>query len=273
MIFAEHPEYPGHLIADDGSIISKRTGRRVFVYHHRSVGRGDENVRLYHRVSGQYHFVRIANLVCTAFHGYAPVPGMHVNHVDGNFLNNSAANLEWLTPSENITHAFKNGLIGKVRGADHPASIFTEDQVHAVLKARCNGAGYNTIANLMGFKRDSVRKICGGRTWRHVWVLYKDRLPVSMPRYDLRRRTDEDNRLIAHEVAVLPLDAVSKKWHFRHHSDVQRIAKNYCDEHPLFDETLLDKIRKDYWNFVERWSLPDDQKMMRKFNKETNGKF
>lgn len=38
-----------------------------------------------------------------------------VNHIDGNTLNNKADNLEWISLSENITHAYKTGLNSNAR--------------------------------------------------------------------------------------------------------------------------------------------------------------
>lgn len=52
----------------------------------------------------------VSRLVATAF---IPNPENkeEVNHKNGNPLDNSAGNLEWVTRSENIRHAFKNGLL------------------------------------------------------------------------------------------------------------------------------------------------------------------
>lgn len=38
-----------------------------------------------------------------------------VNHLDSNFLNNSASNLEWTTPLGNVQHAIKNGRTRRTR--------------------------------------------------------------------------------------------------------------------------------------------------------------
>ena len=35
---------------------------------------------------------------------------LHANHIDGNSLNNTLGNLEWLTPKENIKHSYGIGI-------------------------------------------------------------------------------------------------------------------------------------------------------------------
>jgi len=45
-----------------------------------------------------------------------------INHIDGNPLNNHADNLEWCTPSENVSHAFRIGLQKARYGTEHPGA-------------------------------------------------------------------------------------------------------------------------------------------------------
>src|SRR5690606_17006733 len=42
----------------------------------------------------------------------------HINHIDGDRSNNSLKNLEWVTPKENVTHAYEAGLVDYSRHAN-----------------------------------------------------------------------------------------------------------------------------------------------------------
>lgn len=52
--------------------------------------------------------------------GFAFIPNLEnkpfINHIDGNKLNNSIENLEWVTHAENMRHAYKLGLVVSLPG-------------------------------------------------------------------------------------------------------------------------------------------------------------
>jgi len=54
---------------------------------------------------------RTHRLVITAFGSIQPGEEYEVNHIDGNKTNNFINNLEWVTKSENMKHAYKMGLM------------------------------------------------------------------------------------------------------------------------------------------------------------------
>lgn len=57
---------------------------------------------------------RVSRLVAAAFCKKENLAN-EVNHKDGNKLNNNADNLEWVTKSDNMIHAYKMGLQKKGR--------------------------------------------------------------------------------------------------------------------------------------------------------------
>ena len=60
----------------------------------------------------------VHRLVAIAFIGN-PKEKLEVNHIDGIKTNNNTSNLEWCTRTENLQHAWDNGLFIAKRGEEH----------------------------------------------------------------------------------------------------------------------------------------------------------
>jgi hypothetical protein len=102
------PDFPGYFVNEDrGDVLSFRY-KRPEVLSPTVCGQGYLQVGL--RQNGKRIFRMVHRLVALVALGPCPY-GKQVNHRNGNKKDNRAANLEYVTPSENMRHAIEMGLI------------------------------------------------------------------------------------------------------------------------------------------------------------------
>lgn len=127
----------------------------------------------YYRVNlgtktGQFKFAAVHRLVAMAF-----IPTntfeLQVNHIDGNKTNNNVWNLEWVTRSQNILHAFRIGLITRDKGEDSYNSLITNEQAELICQL-ISEQKYTRkeIAKIVGCSESIVANISIGRTWKFI---------------------------------------------------------------------------------------------------------
>ena len=92
--------------------------------------------RVYYRENGAQHGFYLHRLVASAF---IPNPNRYqqVNHIDGDTKNNRVENLEWVSPSMNMKHAYKTGLINPY-SAGKKCSICGEKMGNSSTTTICN---------------------------------------------------------------------------------------------------------------------------------------
>lgn len=97
--------HPGYLVGNDGTVIGPK-GRPLRLCI------GGANCALINvwDFGAQKCVTRnIHVMVCEVFHGPRPTPQHQVAHINGDRLDNRAANLRWATPSENIADQVRHG--------------------------------------------------------------------------------------------------------------------------------------------------------------------
>lgn len=122
--------------------------------------------------NGRYHSLTVHHFVTLAFFGPRE-DGLQVNHKDGVKTNNSIDNLEYCTASQNVRHAYDNGLEKPLKGQDNPFAKLRNEDVLFIRKAAEEGGRYygrKSLAERFGISECHVKEIVNKRrgAWSHI---------------------------------------------------------------------------------------------------------
>lgn len=114
---------------------------------------------------------RVHILVANAFVGPNPAK-LDVNHKDGDKTNNRADNLEYVTRSENLKHAFKMGLAWytpfRERGENKPNTTLRDQDVITMREEFAKGVSRHDLAARYKISYYTVWDITARRRWTHI---------------------------------------------------------------------------------------------------------
>ena len=159
----EVKDFPGYFITEEGKVYTSK--RNQFREMKQPICRKYHAVNLSHKGNVKHCFVH--RLVAEAFVDN-PENKDYVNHIDGNKLNNHYTNLEWVTFSENIQHAFEVGLNKGLVGEENGRALLNDTQVVEIYKRLQSGEKSISLAKEFGVEQTTIGNIKRKRLWKHI---------------------------------------------------------------------------------------------------------
>jgi hypothetical protein len=157
-VYKEIPFAKNYLCSNYGNVKSKRYNKPLKGFVNNS---GYKRVQI--GLSKNKHFIH--RLVAETFLA-KKINKDFVNHKDGNKLNNSLENLEWVSRSENDIHAFRNDLRKARKGEKHHNAILNDYDVKEIKTLLAKGFNCTYISELYGVHRKTINDIKLGKTWK-----------------------------------------------------------------------------------------------------------
>lgn len=117
--------------------------------------------------NAQKKHILVHHIIAETFLGERP-KGLVINHIDGNKLNNSIDNLEYVTYSQNMKHAIRTGL-WKHLGEDNRLSKITNKNAISIREEYSKGnISQRKLAKIYGIKQASLWAIVHYKTYKNI---------------------------------------------------------------------------------------------------------
>jgi len=116
----------------------------------------------------------VHKLVINTFMGECP-KGLQVNHIDGDKTNNKLSNLEYVTPGQNMAHAYRTGL-ANAKGEHNGRAKLTDAEVVKIRQLAAilikNGSSVLEVGRILapqfGRSMYTIKHVVQRTRWTHV---------------------------------------------------------------------------------------------------------
>lgn len=149
------PGFEGHYVIEGDKIFSLKFGKEKELIP-QTLASGYQQIGL--TKDGVRTFFYLHRLVAEAF-----VPNPHnkpeINHINGIKWDNRPENLQWSTKSENLKHAYAQGLRVAKKGEDHGRAILRNSEILEIFRLREEGLKMRELSELFGCSTPYICKI------------------------------------------------------------------------------------------------------------------
>lgn len=151
--------FNNYYASENGYIMNRNTGRILATYPDRS---GYMTVRL--SKDNRMYTKRVHRLVAETFLEPPDEEAWQVNHINGDKRDNRLCNLEYVTPSDNMYHAYANGLNHWEGYNERPVRIVETGEVFKS-QAEC--------ARAIGGSQPNINACLVGRRHKHLGLHFE----------------------------------------------------------------------------------------------------
>lgn len=156
---------PVYSVSNYGTVKNRVTGNYISLCRTKD---GYDRVSLRTVDGNSKHFL-VHRLAMMTFHPVSNQDELEVNHLYGRKSDNRDTELEWVTPIENVRHAYATGLNNNIR-ENHTKALLTNDQVHFICKGLSEGVDFEVIKAELGDTsikdmNRTIRSIKDGEAW------------------------------------------------------------------------------------------------------------